>query len=149
MVKSQVKRTINAVLRPMGLRIDTIEELRHLCAADHKRSELITEFHNCFKEFVFPDLPPCAGRLDLLSRLIGTQFTQAIYLLHYLHKSLPAVGDVCEFGVAQGATSALLANEIRDTRKTLWLFDSFQGLPKPDKNDVLIDDIFNLVYGQI
>jgi O-methyltransferase len=51
---------------------------------------------------------------------------------------------VCEFGVAQGATSALLANEIRDTAKTLWLFDSFAGLPRPGPQDVLIDDIYKL-----
>jgi cephalosporin hydroxylase len=61
-----------------------------------------------------------------------------------LNKSLKIEGDVCEFGVAQGATSALLANEIRATEKKLWLFDSFQGLPKPTEKDVLIDDIFNL-----
>jgi hypothetical protein len=53
-------------------------------------------------------------------------------------------GDVCEFGIAQGATSALLANEIRDTDKLLWLFDSFAGLPKPTEKDTLIDDSFGL-----
>jgi len=51
---------------------------------------------------------------------------------------------VCEFGVAQGATSALIANEIRNSGKSLWLFDSFKGLPRPGAKDVLIDDIFGL-----
>jgi O-methyltransferase len=40
------------------------------------------------------------------------------------------------------ATSALLANEIRSTERTLWLFDSFKGLGKPSEKDLLIDDIF-------
>ncbi len=62
----------------------------------------------------------------------------------HLNRALGLDGDVCEFGVAQGATSALIANEIRGTEKDLWLFDSFEGLPKPTDHDILIDDIFNL-----
>jgi hypothetical protein len=65
-------------------------------------------------------------------------------VLRSLHLSLPLDGDLCEFGVAQGATSALLANEIRSGEKKLWLFDSFEGLPKPGPEDVLIDDIYKL-----
>lgn len=54
-------------------------------------------------------------------------------------------GDVCEFGVAQGITSQLIANEILNNEsKILHLFDSFEGLPKPTVNDKLKDDIFNL-----
>lgn len=53
-------------------------------------------------------------------------------------------GDVCEFGVAQGELSALLANEIMDSPKRLHLFDSFEGLPVPSDKDKLIDDVLNL-----
>jgi O-methyltransferase len=53
-------------------------------------------------------------------------------------------GDVCEFGVAQGELSAVLANEIMDTPKRLHLFDSFEGLPAPSEKDKLIDDVLNL-----
>ena len=52
-------------------------------------------------------------------------------------------GDVCEYGVAQGATSTLIAKTINGM-KDLFLFDSFEGLPKPSKEDGLKDDIFNL-----
>ena len=62
----------------------------------------------------------------------------------YLLQSLRNPGDVCEFGVAQGATSTLLAREIMDTNRNLWLFDSFEGLPKPHAKDKLINDIFGL-----
>jgi O-methyltransferase len=88
--------------------------------------------------------PVPEGRSELLAKLLGTQLAEAVYVINYLHRSLELPGDVCEFGVAQGATSALLANEIRDTDKLLWLFDSFAGLPKPTEKDTLIHDIFGL-----
>lgn len=92
---------------------------------------------------LLPSAAP-AGRSELLAQLLGTQLPEAIYVINYLHQSLKLPGDVCEFGVAQGATSALLANEIRHTDKLLWLFDSFAGLPKPTAKDTLIHDIFSL-----
>jgi O-methyltransferase len=39
---------------------------------------------------------------------------------------------------------ALIANEIQSSSKKLWLFDSFQGLPKPSEKDILTDDVFDL-----
>jgi len=77
-------------------------------------------------------------------QLLGTQLSEALHVVAHLNRTLHLEGDVCEFGVAQGATSALIANEIRETNKKLWLFDSFEGLPRPTEQDILIDDIFNL-----
>ena len=88
--------------------------------------------------------PAPEGRNELLAQLLGTQLPEAVYVINYLHQSLKRPGDICEFGVAQGATSALLANEIRHTDKLLWLFDSFEGLPKPTGKDTLLHDIFSL-----
>ena len=109
-----------------------------------RRAETVAELEAMYRQFVFPGLPSCNGRMGLIARLEGTQCGEAIYLIEALHRSLRLEGDVCEFGVAQGATSALVANEIRPTDKKLWLFDSFQGLPRPGEKDVLIHDIFNL-----
>jgi len=92
---------------------------------------------------IFPSPVP-QGRRELLEKLLGTHLAEAGYLLNYLHRSLKLPGDICEFGIAQGATSALVANEIRETNKLLWLFDSFEGLPKPTDKDTLIHDIFGL-----
>jgi O-methyltransferase len=92
---------------------------------------------------LFPNPAP-EGRTELLEKLLGTQLAEAVYLVNYLHQCLKLPGDVCEFGVAQGATSAFMANEIRATNKLLWLFDSFAGLPKPTEKDTLIHDIFAL-----
>jgi hypothetical protein len=98
-----------------------------------------------YKDNVFNDFPKVSdSSVRLISHLIGTGIHEAAYIIYHLSKSLKVAGDVCEFGVAQGATSALLANEIRDTSKNLWLYDSFKGLPKPTKKDTLKDDIFNL-----
>ena len=102
------------------------------------------EIEELYRTFVFPNLPRKPGREILLADLIGTTVSEAIYILESLHAGLQVPGDICEFGVAQGATSKLLASEIMGTSRELYLFDSFEGLPAPSAEDVLIDDIFKL-----
>lgn len=110
-----------------------------------KYMNLISEVQGVFSELIFPELPRCDRRIELMAKLFGTRISESMYVIEFLHKSLKLDGDVCEFGVAQGAMSALLANEIQTTTgKKLWLFDSFKGLPYPTEKDKLIDDIFNL-----
>lgn len=50
---------------------------------------------------------------------------------------------VCVFGIVEGATSALLPNEIRSSCRTLWLFDSSEGLSRLTVEDELIHDMFD------
>jgi O-methyltransferase len=102
------------------------------------------EVEELYRHFVFPGLPKDERRIGLLHELIGTTIGEAIYIIQNLHEGLRVPGDVCEFGVAQGATSRLLASEIRSTDRNLWLFDSFEGLPAPGPQDKLINDIFSL-----
>jgi hypothetical protein len=102
------------------------------------------EVEELYRRFVFPDLPKDERRAGLLHDLIGTTIGEAIYIIQNLHEGLRVPGDVCEFGVAQGATSRLLASEIMSTNRNLWLFDSFEGLPAPGPQDKLINDIFSL-----
>lgn len=84
-------------------------------------------------------------RPELLARLLGTPPSEAYFIVQALSKCKDLRGDVCEFGVAQGETSALIANEIAlSSNKRLHLFDSFEGLPKPSDKDKLKDDIFSL-----
>jgi O-methyltransferase len=84
-------------------------------------------------------------RPKLLGRLLGTPPSEAYFIVQALAKCKDVPGDVCEFGVAQGETSALIANEIMlSSHKRLHLFDSFEGLPKPSDKDQLKDDIFSL-----
>lgn len=84
-------------------------------------------------------------RPKLLARLLGTPPSEAYFIVTALSECKGVPGDVCEFGVAQGETSALIANEIAlHHNKHLHLFDSFEGLPKPSEKDQLKDDIFSL-----
>ncbi|WP_306190785.1 TylF/MycF/NovP-related O-methyltransferase [Streptomyces sp. MK5] len=98
--------------------------------------------YDTYIEHVFADLRERAGRVALISELIGTEISEAMYLLHWLQSAQDSgEGDIVEMGVAQGSTSALLANEIMNTGRHLWLYDSFQGLSRPTAEDRLIDDI--------
>lgn len=107
--------------------------------------EFIKGTENLYRKFLFTDFPKKdMQRIKLISQLVGTGVHEAMYIIAHLNQSLKVKGDVCEFGVAQGATSALMANEIKKTDKNIWLFDSFKGLPKPTQKDKLKDDIFNL-----
>lgn len=108
------------------------------------RAKDVVEIEDLYREFVFPDLPKREGRQQMLTGLLGTTVSEAIYIIHHLHRALVVPGDICEFGVAQGATSRLLAHEIPAGDRKLWLFDSFEGLPAPSEKDDLIDDIFGL-----
>ena len=55
-------------------------------------------------------------------------------------------GDLVECGCAQGGSAALMALSLRQLgdRRTLWLFDTFEGLPAPtvDDPDHEIADLF-------
>ena len=141
-LRSAVKRAVNGVLRLFGARLVMAWEDQARVVA-HGR--LVEDLAGIYQEVVFPQLEPREGRFELLCQLVGTEVPEAMYLLQHLQDALAGPGDVCEMGIGYGATSALLANEILDTDRTLWLYDSFEeGLSVPTDEDVLIDDIFNL-----
>lgn len=111
-----------------------------------------THLHNLVRQIsaahseAFVKVPDIDGRIRLLAELIGTDVSQAMHMIHWLHATQGVPGDVCEFGVAQGATSALFAHEllsVGDPRE-LWLYDSFAGLPAPTEEDHMIDDVLGL-----
>lgn len=60
---------------------------------------------------------------------------QALNIVERLDEALKLGGDVIECGVFRGVTSVLMAKlmELRRSDKKLFLFDSFQGLPEPDR----------------
>lgn len=114
--------------------------------------DLLRNFENLSKAYeqLLNESNPSASvgenevRPKLLARLLGTPPSEAYFIVQALFRTRAIDGDVCEFGVAQGETSALIANEIAGSNKMLHLFDSFQGLPRPSEKDGLIDDIFSL-----
>jgi len=137
-------RTINQLIRPLGVRVVRSSHSPDQMVPKILYNLSVEELHDALVQYQFTDLPYTDGRKELLCKLTGTTISEAMWILNALHQSVSLPGDVCEFGVAHGATSALLANEIRQTGKNLWLFDSFEGLPAPTEKDVLIDDIQGL-----
>lgn len=137
-MKEHLKSAINALLQPLGFELRRHEPLR-VDPAYYLRA--IGELQAAYTALGEIALPENETRAELLARLTGTQLGEAFALLHYLNRSETVPGAVCEFGIASGATSALMANEMRAWEKQLWLFDSFEGLPRPTEKDVLIDDI--------
>lgn len=110
-----------------------------------KYQELIDSTITLYEDLIFQqDLSLNQTQKELLAKLLGTSIGEGLYIIRHLKEIIHIEGDICEFGIAQGATSTLIAHEIQNTTKTLWLFDSFQGLPKPTPKDNLKDDIFNL-----
>ena len=51
---------------------------------------------------------------------------------------LNAHGDFVELGCYKGDTSLLLAEILRDSNKKLWIYDSFEGLPKKSMEDASV-----------
>jgi O-methyltransferase len=129
---------INGFVSPFGI------EIKRRNSSSRKLRDAVGEMEQLLRATMFPDLPQGNGRQELMTQLMGTSLSEAFYLVSHLNQVLSLGGVVCEFGVAQGATSAVIANEIRGTDKELWLFDSFEGLPKPTDRDKLIDDVFDL-----
>jgi O-methyltransferase len=130
------------MLNVFGIQTIRIYELKYIT---EKHQEAVRELVDLLKETLFTNIKSDVKKNELLTKLYGTSVAEAMYILHYLNKTFEIEGDICEFGIANGSTSALIANEIqKNTSKHLWLFDSFQGLSKPTKEDILIDDIFNL-----
>lgn len=60
---------------------------------------------------------------------------RAASILRYLEQAILRPGDIAECGVFQGGTSLFMAAVLREfgLRKKLYMFDSFSGLPEPDR----------------
>ena len=141
-----MKRFLRAALRRAGYGLAHMaDRFRMSESARDIHRQTAAEVEELYRRFVFADLPKREGRAQDLGDLIGTTVSEAIYVIKNLHDGLKVAGDICEFGVAQGATSKLLASEIMPLAdRKFWLFDSFEGLPAPTKEDRLIHDIFKL-----
>ena len=69
-----------------------------------------------------------------VSQVSSTETAILISLLQQvLAKNI--AGDVVELGCYKGDTSILFQRELQKTDKTLWLYDSFAGLPEKTRED--------------
>ncbi|PKN94128.1 MAG: hypothetical protein CVU44_06925 [Chloroflexi bacterium HGW-Chloroflexi-6] len=138
-------KIIKAILKALGYEI--VKFASGVPASTHtfaNFTNVISAYEKLFQEnqqFFFSANP---SRTVLLARLRGTPPSEAYFIIKSLFQTKDVEGDICEFGVAQGETSALIANEIRESEKIFHLFDSFAGLSDPTTEDELKDDIFSL-----
>ncbi len=144
------RKTIGRVFRDLLLRIiraldiKIFNEFLQFRVLRKNYRQLIESFSTDYLSISNLNLPENAMRFELLAHVIGTTPAEAFEIIVSLHKVRDIDGDVCEFGVAQGRTSAIIANELMSGDKNLYLFDTFEGLPPPSHEDELKDDIFNL-----
>jgi hypothetical protein len=141
-MKALMKRWVNSGLRSVGL------EVAKAGAAERKNARLretTREAVNLYRETCVPGLPELDdNQIEMLIERCGTSLGEALYILEGIQRTWDVPGHVCEFGIAQGATSVQLAYAIRGSEKHLFLLDSFEGLSEPGEKDELIDDIFSL-----
>tara|TARA_Y100001970_G_scaffold76719_1_gene97405 strand:+ start:6123 stop:6947 length:825 start_codon:yes stop_codon:yes gene_type:complete len=143
-----IKKLVHGVIKKFGYRLQHLSPIK---------GQTIPENEVTFKNFVSlansyellindqeEIIEKNQLRPYLMAKLTGTLSSEAYYIIESIAKTKELHGSVCEFGVGSGETSVLIANEILKSDKNLYLFDSFQGLPQPTKEDQLIDDIFNL-----
>lgn len=69
--------------------------------------------------------------------LVGPERIRSIYDLARRIETEGIPGDVVECGVWNGGTAAILAHFATHSRleRTVWLFDSFEGMPQPTGKD--------------
>jgi len=135
-----LKRSLTKALANVGYEVRRLSAV-HVEFANY--ANLVKAYEQRLNESGNP-VPVSDTRARLLARLQGTPPSEAYFIVQALLRSRDVAGEVCEFGVAQGETSALIASEIRAGSKVLHLFDSFEGLSVPTDRDQLKDDIFSL-----
>lgn len=138
---SLAKQTIKKLFTSMGVEVMTPRGRRDLQSG---QLSTIEEYLRLLAKTRGTVLPENKDRIRLLASLVGAHVGEGAHLALCVNEAKDLPGDVCECGVGSGATSALLANELRGTGKRLWLYDTFAGLPAPTKEDRLIDDIDDL-----
>lgn len=69
--------------------------------------------------------------------LVGPERMKNIYRLAHRIENEAIPGDVVECGVYNGGTAAILAHFASRSRhdRTVWLFDSFEGMPQASEED--------------
>jgi len=70
--------------------------------------------------------------------MVGYKRLANTYELANLIERQKIIGDFVECGVWRGGCSAVMAYAAKNGNRKTWLFDSFEGLPEPTKEDGLL-----------
>jgi O-methyltransferase len=83
---------------------------------------------------------PTSKLFELMQDTMGMLcFPRAVNIAYWVLQTAKIPGVVAEFGCHEGRTATFLSAL---TEKPVWLFDSFQGLPKPSEHDPQDDSVF-------
>lgn len=128
---------VNFFLEKFGYKIVALNRRSHLTYPEEQLLKALSELSTLYKKFVVnSEFVTDEACLKILAYSMYTKFGTGFHLIDHIRQSLSLRGDVCEFGVAQGAISALLAHEIKKTDKNLWLFDLFESSPEASEKNV-------------
>ena len=143
-----MKKLFLKYLNSKGLSLVQKELYHQQANRSGRLAEMAAEFYVLARNSALHNLPPklSDAMAGCVQDMIGTSPFEGLSILDSLYKTKDVKGDICEFGIAQGATSKMLATWIMEQKsdKRLWLFDSFEGLSAPTSEDQLKDDIFSL-----
>jgi len=93
------------------------ERILTLAYTSGKLLDASTELEKLARATVFPDLPEKERSSGTDGAVDGNATIRGSHVVAHLNRTLHLEGDVCEFGVAQGATSALIAMRfVKQTR---------------------------------
>ena len=127
-----MKSLLKKLLAAKGLTLVRRDHFEIVPKGNPKYAEAVSSLYALMGDSVLPSLPALTERRTKdLTSLDGVPVPHAVYIIDLLMKTAMLEGEVCEMGVAGGCTSRLLADEIIESNRELWLFDSFAGLPKP------------------
>ncbi len=129
-----MKKIIKRIFHDLGYRIERI----NVPTDPDSRVAATLPASECYAKFVSsgPIFQPWLGHGDFVAAYEGVKEKTLVspdrcYLLWKLAQHARQLrGDFIECGVYRGGTALLLARTLPSEGKTLWLFDSFEGLPK-------------------
>lgn len=115
-------RLINSILSPAGLRISRIRKPGDERLPSYAEGDFVASYEKYFHD----SMVPWQGMHDAF--LAAT---------HIAKSGTP--GDVVECGVFRGGLVGVMKDTIlqieKNTPRNFWLFDTFEGMPKPGPND--------------
>ena len=109
-----MKRILSKLLSKLRYNLVSSPELSSFLASRQKINELIIEHYHFARSSGLSALQKTLPTpvFESLSRLIGTGPFEGLYILDSLYRTKNLKGEICEFGIAQGATSQLLGTFI-------------------------------------
>jgi hypothetical protein len=132
-MKRQVKDRCQALLRRWGYELRRVRRTRPDILA---QTGADAPFYLTY-ETPHPVFAPWLGDPEFqrlyegIAPLTAGSPERGYLLMRLAQHAVHLPGDFAECGVYQGGTALLLCRIMQGTRKTLYLFDSFQGLPPP------------------